>query len=63
KRGWYNMCIKDGHTNEGDIKMAIAQEPTKKSNSQDVTDHKVKVTKAIKEITHQHDKLLKKLAE
>lgn len=61
--GWYNMAVEDGHLNEEDTQMAIAKEPTKNSTSLNVSDHKVKITKAIKEITNQHSKLLKKLAE
>lgn len=57
------MPIESGNINEGDTQMAIAKEPIKNSNSPHIDEHKTKVTKAIKEITNQHTKLLKKLAE
>jgi hypothetical protein len=52
--GWYNMDI-DSKDIKGDSLMALAKEP--KSNLQQNT------TKAIKEVTSKHSKLLKKLAE
>lgn len=49
--------------NEGDVDMAIAKEPKKSVEHNTSSDHNQKVSKAIKEVTSQHPKLLKKLAE
>lgn len=52
-----------GINNEGDVDMAIAKEPKKSLQQNTSSDHNRKVSKAIKEVTSQHPKLLKKLAE
>lgn len=62
KEGWYNMDRR-GINNEGDVDMAIAKEPKKSLQLNTSSDHNRKVSKAIKEVTSQHPKLLKKLAE
>jgi len=48
---------------EGDIDMAIPKEPKNSAQPNSSNAHKEKVAKALKEVTSQHSKLLKKLAE
>ncbi|MDR3602632.1 MAG: hypothetical protein P4L49_19490 [Desulfosporosinus sp.] len=43
--------------------MAIAKEPKTSIQQNTSNDHNRKISKAIKEVTSQHSKLLKKLAE
>lgn len=43
--------------------MAIAKEPKSTMQQNTSNDHNGKISKAIKEVTSQHSKLLKKLAE
>jgi hypothetical protein len=54
---------KESNSNERDVDMAIAKEP--KNGIQQITtsEHKKKISKVLKQITSQHSKLLKKLAE
>lgn len=48
---------------ERDIDMAIAKEPKNGVQLNTSNDHNLKISQAIKEVTSQHSKLLKKLAE
>jgi len=48
---------------ERDVNMAIAKEPKNGIQLNTSNDHNKKVSKAIKEVTSHHSKLLKKLAE
>lgn len=48
---------------ERDVNMAIAKEPKNSVQLNTSNEHNQKVSKAIKEVTSQHSKLLKKLAE
>ncbi|GAB6172348.1 hypothetical protein JCM15765_18260 [Paradesulfitobacterium aromaticivorans] len=54
---------KDSLDNMGDVHMAIAKEPKNRVQQNTSSDHNRKISKAIKEVTSQHSKLLKKLAE
>ena len=53
---------KDNNNTERDVPMAMAKEP-KNVRQATTNDHDHKISKAIKEITSKHPKLLKKLAE
>ena len=48
---------------ERDVNMAIAKEPKTGIQPDTSNTHNQKIAKAIKEVTSQHSKLLKKLAE
>ena len=48
---------------ERDVHMAIAKEPKNAVQQNTSSDHNRKISKALKEVTSQHSKLLKKLAE
>jgi len=60
--GWYNMDI-DSKDIERDGLMALAKEPKSNLQQNTANEHNQKITKAIKEVTSKHSKLLKKLAE
>ena len=60
--GWYNMDI-DSKDIERDGPMALAKEPKSNLQQDTANEHNQKITKAIKEVTSKHSKLLKKLAE
>lgn len=47
----------------GGVHMSIAKEPKTNIHQNDKHEHKLKVSKSIQEVTAQHSKLLKKLAE
>ncbi|MDQ7095453.1 hypothetical protein REC12_17830 [Desulfosporosinus sp. PR] len=49
--------------NERDVNMAIAKEAKNNDQPNNSKIHSRKISKAIKEVTSQHSKLLKKLAE
>lgn len=57
------MDIDNKHHYERDVDMSIAKEPKTNVQQNNTEEHKKKVSKAIKEVTAQHSKLLKKLAE
>jgi len=48
---------------ERDVNMAIAKEPKNGIQPDTSNNHNQKISKATKEVTSQHSKLLKKLAE
>lgn len=48
---------------ERDVNMAIAKEPKERIHADTSNEHNRKISKAINEVTSQHSKLLKKLAE
>ena len=54
---------KDKTKPEGDVDMAIPKEPKDSAQPNSSNEHKRKISKALKEVTSQHSKLLKKLAE
>lgn len=54
---------KDIKSTERDVNMAIAKEPNNHVQQNCSNEHNQKISKAIKEVTTQHPKLLKKLAE
>jgi len=54
---------KKNTNNEKDVDMAIAKMPKTSVTQNNSSDHNQKVSKALKEVTSQHPKLLKKLAE
>ncbi|SHN85249.1 hypothetical protein [Desulfitobacterium chlororespirans] len=54
---------KDRAKSEGDIDMAIPKEPKNGAQPNSSSEHKRKIAKSLKEVTSQHSKLLKKLAE
>jgi len=60
--GWYNMD-KDSNDVERDDLMALAKEPKNNLQQNSSIAHNQKITKAIKEVTLKHPKLLKKLAD
>jgi len=54
---------KDSKDIERDGLMALAKEPKINLQQNTANEHNQKITKAIKEVTSKHSKLLKKLAE
>lgn len=54
---------KDKAKTEGDVDMAIPKEPKDSAQPNSSNEHKRQVAKALKEVTSDHSKLLKKLAE
>lgn len=53
----------DSNNIERDDPMALAKEPNSNLQQNTTNEHNQKITKAIKEVTSKHSKLLKKLAE
>ncbi|WP_425807542.1 hypothetical protein ACHOLT_09465 [Desulfitobacterium sp. Sab5] len=54
---------KESNNIERDVDMAIAKDPKNGIQQNIANEHKRKISKALKEVTSQHSKLLKKLAE
>ena len=54
---------KESNRIERDVDMAIAKETKNGIQQNTANEHKKKISKALKEVTLQHSKLLKKLAE
>lgn len=54
---------KESNNIERNADMAIAKEPKNSVQQNTASEHKRKISKALKEVTSQHSKLLKKLAE